>query len=79
MDTVVPATCMGSKVTFTVVEDPEAHITAFYTQMILSRGSDIVYCMLFMSMLAGAALEWFVNLPDGHITSFDQFSTLFRE
>jgi len=24
-------------------------------------------------------LDWFVSLPDGHITSFDQFSTLFRE
>jgi len=32
-----------------------------------------------MSTLADAALDWFVSLPDGHITSFDQLSTLFRE
>jgi len=32
-----------------------------------------------MSTLAGAALEWFVSLPDGHITTFDQFATLLRE
>jgi len=38
-----------------------------------------VYCKLLMSTLAGATLKWFVNLPDGHITTFDQFATLFRE
>jgi len=79
MDTMIPATSMGLKVTFTGVEDPEAHITAFYTQMMLSGCSDVVYCKLFMSMLAGAVLDWFVSLPDGHITSFDQFSMLLRE
>jgi len=79
MDFVIPATFMGPKVTLTGVEDLEAHITAFHTQMMLSGGADVVYCKLFMSMLAGAVLDWFVSLPDGHITSFDQFTTLFRE
>jgi len=32
-----------------------------------------------MSTLSGIALEWFVSLPDGHITSFQQFSKLFME
>jgi len=76
---VIPASSMGPKVTFTGVKDPEAHITTFYTQMMLSEGSDAVYCKLFMSMLAGVALDWFVSLPNRHITSFDQFSTLFRK
>jgi len=79
MDVVLPATSMGPKVTFIGVEDPEAHLTAFHTQMMLTGGFDVVYCKLFMSTLAGAALEWFVSLPDRHITTFDQFSTLFRE
>jgi len=70
---------MSLKVTFTGVEDLEAHLTAFHTQMMLSGGSDDVYCKLFISTLAGAALDWFVSLPDGHITSFDQFSMLLRE
>jgi len=60
---------MGPKVTF----------TAFHTQMMLTGGSDVVYCKLFMSTLVGTALEWFVSLPDGHITTFDQFAMLFRE
>ena len=38
-----------------------------------------MYRKLFMSTLAGAALERFVSLPDRRITSFDQFSMLFRE
>ncbi|XP_068477212.1 uncharacterized protein [Phaseolus vulgaris] len=32
-----------------------------------------------MITLAGAALELFVSLLNGHITTFDQFATLFRE
>ena len=79
MDTALPTTSLGSKVTFTCVEDPKAHLTAFHTQMMLIGGSDAAYCKLLMSTLAGATLEWFVNLPDGHITTFDQFATLFRE
>jgi len=79
LDIVLPTTSLGPKVTFTSVEDPEAHLTAFHTQMMLTGGFDVVYCKLLMSTLAGTSLEWFVSLPDGHITTFDQFATLFRE
>jgi len=47
--------------------------------MMLSGGSDAMHCKLFMSTLSCTTLDWFVSLPDGHITSFDKFSTLFRE
>jgi len=73
MDNVISAVFMGPKVTFKGVEDPEAHITTFHTQMMLSGSSDVVHCKLFMSTLVGTTLDWFVSLPDGHITSFDQF------
>ncbi|XP_068504378.1 uncharacterized protein [Phaseolus vulgaris] len=79
MGAVVPPGLVGVKASFIGVEDPEAHLTAFHTQMMLSGGSDAVYCKLFMSTLSGIALEWFVSLPDGHITSFQQFSKLFME
>jgi len=79
MDNVIPAMFMGPKVTFIGVEDPEAHITVFHTQIMLLGSSDAVYYKLFMSTLAGTVLDWFVSLPDEHITSFDQFTTLFRE
>ncbi|XP_068503624.1 uncharacterized protein [Phaseolus vulgaris] len=35
MDTVVPASIVAVKASFTGVEDPEAHLTAFHTQMML--------------------------------------------
>ena len=45
----------------------------------LTEGSDDIYCKMLMSTLSGGALEWFISLPDKHVTSFDQFATLFRE
>ena len=77
MDTAIPASVVAVKASFTGVEDPKAHLTAFHTQMMLSGGSDAVYCKMFMSTLQGTALEWFASLPTGHITSFQQFSKLF--
>ena len=79
MDSVVPANTVAVKASFTGVEDPEAHLTAFHTQMMLSGGSDAVCCKVFMSTLSGTALDWFVSLPTGHITSFQQFSKMFVE
>jgi len=35
VDAAIPATLVGPKVTFSGTEDPEAHLTAFHTQMIL--------------------------------------------
>jgi len=75
----LPTTSLDPKVSFKGVEDPEAHLTAFHTQMMLTGGSDVVYYKMLMSTLSSAALEWFISLPDEHITSFDQFATFFRE
>ena len=78
VDAVIPATLLGPKVTFTGMEDSEAHLTAFQTQMMLVGGFDVVRCKLFMSTLAGTAMDWFVSLPNGHVTSFLQLTKLFR-
>ena len=77
MEAVIPHTFVGPKVIFTGMEDPEAHLTAFHTQMMLVGGSDVVRCKLFMSTLTGMAMDWFISLPDGHITSSAQLSQLF--
>ena len=79
MDAMIPAMFVGPKATVIGVEDPEAHLTAFHTQMMLVGGSNAVCCKLFMSTLAGTALYWFISIPDGHVTSFTQLSKLFRE
>ena len=78
-DTPIPTSVVPVKAVFTGVEDPEAHLTTFHTQMILSGGSDAVYCKMFVSTLQGTAMEWFVSLPNGHITNFQQFSKIFVE
>ena len=80
MDSVVPANTVAMKASFTGVEDPKAHLTAFHTQMMLSGGrSDAIYCKVFMSTLSGTALDWFISLPTGHITTFHHFSKMFLE
>jgi len=61
------------------MKDPEAHLTTFHTQMMLVGGSDAVMCKLFMSTLTGMAMDWFISLLEGYITSFAQLSQLFRE
>ena len=53
LEMAIPNTFTGPKATFTGVEDPEAHLTAFHTQMLLVGGSDAVRCKLFMSTLTG--------------------------
>jgi len=47
--------------------------------MMLVGESDAVRCKLFMSTLTGMAMDWFISLLEGHITSFAQLSQLFRE
>ena len=79
MDVVIPTTLVGPKATFTGVEDTEAHLTTFHTQMMLVGGFDVVCCKLFMSTLASTTLDWFISLPDGHVTLFAQLYKLFRE
>ena len=79
MEIVIPRTFVGSKVRFMGMEDPEAHLTAFHTQVMLVGGSDAVRCKLFTRMLTGMAMDWFISLPNGHVTYFAQLSQLFRE
>jgi len=79
MDVVIPTNFMTPKITFTGIEDPEALITTFRTQMMILGGTNAMHCKLFMGTFAGTTLDWFIDLPDGHITSFNQFATLFRE
>jgi len=61
---VIPTNFMTSRITFTGTEDPEAHITALHTQMMISGGTDAMHCKLFMGTFAGTPLDWFIGLPD---------------
>jgi len=79
MHVVIPANFITPKIVFTGVEDPEIHLTTFNSQIMISGGTNAMHCKMFMGTFSGTTLQWFVDLPDGHITSFDHFSELFRE
>ena len=79
MDVIIPANYITSKIVFTGVEDLESHFTAFNAQMIILGGTNTIHCKMFMGTFMGTTLQWSSGLPDGHITSFDQFFELFRE
>ena len=70
---------VAPKIAFTRVEDPESHLTAFNAHMIISGGSNVVRCKMFMGTCTGTTIQWFSGFPDGHISSFAQFAKLFRE
>jgi len=64
---------------FTRREDPENHLTTLNAQMIVSGGTYVIRCKMFMSTFIGTTLQWLSGLLDGHITSFAQISRLFRK
>jgi len=51
----------------------------FNAQMIIYEGINAIHCKMFMGTFIGTTMQWFSGLPDGHITSFDQFFGLFME
>jgi len=79
MGELVPPHYITPKIVFTRVEDPESHLTTFNALMIVFGGTNVIQCKMFMSTFTCTTLQWFNGLPDGHITSFEQFSRLFRE
>ena len=71
MDDVILASFIMPKIVFTGLEDPKAHLTTFNAQMLISGGTNAMHCKMFMGTFTGTVLQWFVGLPNGHITSFD--------
>jgi len=64
---------------FSGVEDPESHLKAFRAQMIIYGGSDVVRCKMLMDTFTGTIVQWFGGIPNDYITSFPQFSRMFKE
>nr|XP_025670516.1 uncharacterized protein LOC112770362 [Arachis hypogaea] len=58
-------------------QDPLEHLTAFEARMNLERVGDEVRCRAFPVALAGPAIRWFNNLPQGLVTQFSDISHAF--
>jgi len=68
MDELVPPHYITPKISsFTWVEDPKNHLTTFNAQMIVSGGADAIRCKMFMNTFTSTTLQWFSELPDGHL------------
>ncbi|XP_072087012.1 uncharacterized protein [Arachis hypogaea] len=58
-------------------QDPLEHLTAFEARMNLEGVGDEVRCRAFPVTLAGPAIRWFNNLPQGSVTQFTDISRAF--
>jgi len=56
MDELVLAHYIRPKIIFTGIEDPENHLTVFNAQMIISRGTNVIHCKMFMGTFTGTTL-----------------------
>ncbi|KAL0433790.1 UNVERIFIED_CONTAM: hypothetical protein Slati_2713300 [Sesamum latifolium] len=58
-------------------KDPQDHLDRFIAKADLLDISDVAYCKIFRTTLAGKAMAWFNQLPIGTIDSFEQLSQRF--
>ncbi|XP_025679057.1 uncharacterized protein [Arachis hypogaea] len=58
-------------------QDPLEHLTAFEARINLEGVGDEVRCRAFPVTLAGPAIRWFNNLPQGSVTQFSDISHAF--
>ncbi|XP_021714879.1 uncharacterized protein LOC110682842 [Chenopodium quinoa] len=56
---------------------PGRFITSYEGHMMLYTNSDAVWCKVFPTTLIGAAADWFNNLENGMIDSFEKFTEVF--
>ncbi|KAL0413042.1 UNVERIFIED_CONTAM: hypothetical protein Sradi_1505900 [Sesamum radiatum] len=57
--------------------DPMEHLSRFENAALLHRYTDGIKCRVFVTTFAGAAQQWFNQLPVGVIDSFQEFRSLF--
>lgn len=50
--------------------DPKAHLKAFWEQMLIFGGSDVIRCKMFIGTLLGMVLKWFSKIPSALVNSF---------
>ncbi|XP_042465977.1 uncharacterized protein LOC122048479 [Zingiber officinale] len=58
-------------------KDSKEHLRKFKNAALLHQYSDAVKCRVFLNTLVGSALKWFDGLPQGSITCFLDFKTVF--
>ncbi|VFQ83717.1 unnamed protein product [Cuscuta campestris] len=57
--------------------DPNDHLAAYQTHMLMHAVEDEIQCRLFVGTLEGPAVKWFLTLPNGTIDCFKDLAQLF--
>ncbi|XP_021721908.1 uncharacterized protein LOC110689422 [Chenopodium quinoa] len=57
--------------------DPGRFITSYEGHMMLYTNSDAVWCKVFSTTLIGAAADWFNNMENGVVDSFERLTEMF--
>ncbi|CAL1367513.1 unnamed protein product [Linum trigynum] len=57
--------------------DPEDHLNNYFTKMQLYNSSDATLCRAFPSTFVGVVLDWYHQIEEGRIDSFEQFAAMF--
>ncbi|KAL0446117.1 UNVERIFIED_CONTAM: hypothetical protein Slati_1739600 [Sesamum latifolium] len=74
----LPMNCRTPAITeYDGTTDPVEHLAHFENAALLHRYTDGIKCRVFVTTFAGAAQQWFNQLPTGAIGSFQEFRSLF--
>ncbi|XP_021762916.1 uncharacterized protein LOC110727646 [Chenopodium quinoa] len=57
--------------------DPSRFITSYEGHIMLYTNSDVVWCKVFPTTLIGVAADWFNNVENGMIDSFEKLTEMF--
>ncbi|CAH9090598.1 unnamed protein product [Cuscuta epithymum] len=57
--------------------DPQEHFTRYQNNMMMTNASEEYMCRWFLSTLEGPAYDWFNNLPEGSIDSWQDLAQRF--
>ncbi|XP_042386649.1 uncharacterized protein LOC121978359 [Zingiber officinale] len=58
-------------------KDPKDHLRKFQNAVLLHQYNDVIKCQVFLNTLSDSTQKWFDGLPNGPITWFHDFKTIF--
>ncbi|VFQ61999.1 unnamed protein product [Cuscuta campestris] len=73
----LPKGMKAPEIRYKGVTDPNDHLAAYQTHMLMHAVEDEIQCRLFVGTLEGPAVKWFLTLPNGTIDCFKDLAQLF--
>ncbi|VFQ83654.1 unnamed protein product [Cuscuta campestris] len=73
----LPRGMKAPEIRYKGVTDPNDHLAAYQTHMLMHAVEDKIQCRLFVGTLEGPAVKWFLTLSNGTIDCFKDLSQLF--